>query len=211
MQWREKLVLLLGAASPFALGQNTSAYADADPWHEHPKTSEAHKDLLVFVDPAQRGRLLLLAGHRSHSSHSSHSSHVSGSSGHSSHYSGSTYTAPVYSPPATVPKPKPAPKSSNTSQGFYTAPSTSDDQPEASASAEPTTTTEAKRFTKDELNDIVQKVQIALIVRGFDPGPVDGVYSAKMKTALGEFQAANNLPVTHLMDLKTLKLLNVVP
>lgn len=208
MQWREKLALLLGAASPFALDPASPAHAQPDPWRDQPKASEARKDLLVFVDPAQRGRLIMLAGHRSHSSHSSHSSHVSGSSGHSSHYSGSSYSTPVYTPPVSIPKSKPAPKTYTAPQSLYSTPTVPDDEP-AAASTEPTTT-EAKRFTKDELTDIVQKVQIALIVRGFDPGPVDGIYSAKMKAALGDFQAANGLPVTHLMDLKTLKLLNVV-
>ena len=41
-----------------------------------------------------------LAGHSSHSSHSSHASHASHSSSSGGGYSSSTYSAPVYSPPA---------------------------------------------------------------------------------------------------------------
>ena len=205
MQWREKLALLLGAATPFSVGNGADAAALHTIWLDSPQPPEVNKDQLLFVDPAQRNRLIQLASHSSHSSQSSHSSHVSGYGGHASHYSGSTvpaYSPPVYSPPpAPTPSPGPAPRP----QGLYGSPGSTD-----GSSASAVTTTEAKKFTKDELSDFIQKVQIALITRGYDPGPVDGVYSEKMKQALGQFQSANGLKVTNLMDLKTLRQLNVV-
>lgn len=53
------------------------------------------------------------------------------------------------------------------------------------------------------------KVQVALVVRGYDPGPVDGKLGGKTRIALGRFQAANGLPISGAMDLETLRLLGV--
>ena len=110
MTWRERLALLLGAASPFAV----SGAATAEPPNLRMQdsagaTAPTLRRLDFWGDPAHAGHLLQLAGHRSHSSHSSHSSHVSGA-GHSSHYSGSSVTtpAPLYSPPAPYVAPRPA-------------------------------------------------------------------------------------------------------
>lgn len=52
---------------------------------------------------------------------------------------------------------------------------------------------------------MIQKVQVALVVRGYDPGPVDGKLGQKTKVALGRFQAANGLPISGTMDLETLR------
>jgi TonB family protein len=65
------------------------------------------------------------------------------------------------------------------------------------------------RLSQDEVASMVTKVQVALVVRGYDPGPVDGKFGSKTKIALGRFQAANNLPISAAMDLDTLRLLGV--
>ena len=52
------------------------------------------------------------------------------------------------------------------------------------------------------------QVQRALISRGYDPGPADGVMGAKTKSALAKFQQDNGLPVGG-MTIATLKALGV--
>jgi His-Xaa-Ser repeat protein HxsA len=220
MKWRDQLALLLGAASPLGLMSQSSLAAEpraaddglrADP-------PEVQKDLLVFRDPAERARLLLFAGHRSHSSHSSHRSHYSGSSGHSSHSShysssgGYVTPAPVYTaPPKPKAKPKPAPTylPPASSVRSYTA-----DEPVNSLYSDPpaspsTAAGSQQRLTTGEVTSMVTKVQVALVVRGYDPGPVDGKLGGKTRIALGRFQAANGLPISGAMDVETLRLLGV--
>jgi His-Xaa-Ser repeat protein HxsA len=223
MKWRDQLALLLGTASPFGLAVNAGLAAEAAPTDESVRGDppEIQKDLLVFRDPAERDRLLLFAGHRSHSSHSSHrshSSHYSGSSGHSSHSShysssgGYVTPAPVYTPPPAprprpivrppAPKPHPAPLKAWEDPGVP-------DLTEEEASAATNTVASRQRLTTGEVASMVTKVQVALVIRGYDPGPVDGKFGAKTKVALGRFQAANNLPISAAMDLETLRLLGV--
>jgi His-Xaa-Ser repeat protein HxsA len=235
MKWRDQLALLLGAASPLGLATHGALAAEPAPSDEGLRADppEALKDLLVFRDPAERQRLLLFAGHRSHSSHSSHSSHYSSSSGghashssHSSHYSSSggyVTPAPIYSPPPPPPRPTPAtrapaivhppavrrgvaPTPAPQPLKTWEAPAASDlsqdEAPQAGADARP-------RLSQDEVTSMVTKVQVALVVRGYDPGPVDGKFGSKTKIALGRFQAANNLPISAAMDLDTLRLLGV--
>lgn len=223
MKWRDQLALLLGTASPFGLAVNAGLAAEAASTDEGARADppEIQKDLLVFRDPAERDRLLLFAGHRSHSSHSSHrshSSHYSGSSGHSSHSShysssgGYVTPAPVYTPPP-APKPRPivrppAPKPHPAPLKAWEDPGVPD-LTEEEASAGTNTVVSRQRLTTGEVASMVTKVQVALVIRGYDPGPVDGKFGAKTKVALGRFQAANNLPISAAMDLETLRLLGV--
>jgi His-Xaa-Ser repeat protein HxsA len=191
MTWRDRLALLLGAASPFAA--TGPAMAAAPP----PRTTAAGTDgavafqpLEFWGDPAHAGHLLQLAGHSSHRSHSSHSSHVSGS-GHASHYSGSGVTLPAppaYSPPAPV---RPA-------------------APRAATPATPATAAPSPRLSQDEISRFVQRAQIALIVKGYDPGPADGELSPKTREALRAFQKASGLASSGSMDVDTLHALGVL-
>jgi His-Xaa-Ser repeat protein HxsA len=190
MKWHERVALLLGVASPAALGLvGGTAKADSAPEALEGARPSIEKDLLVFRDPAERARLLLYAGHSSHASHASHSSHYSGSGGSyvpalPDATPAPSYTPPAYTPPAPATAPAPAP---------------------APASATP-----AKRLTDAEIERMVTKVQLGLITRGYDPGPVDGTMNDKTKDALRKFQRANGLTVTGYMDLQTLRLLGAV-
>ena len=195
MKWRDKLAVLMGTAAPFLNANAAGAVEMATPPTGNTDTGEAHKDLLVFVDPAQRDRLVLLAGH---SSHASHASHASGSSGIVRGYS--DYAPPVYSPPT----PPPAPPKRKV-QPLFSAPVPTD-----TTQAAPAGDQNAKRFSKDQLADIIMKVQVALIIRGYDPGPADGLMTPKTKAALSAFQTDNSLAVSGAMDLPTLRLLSVV-
>lgn len=56
--------------------------------------------------------------------------------------------------------------------------------------------------------EVVQNVQQALKTRGFDPGPLDGVYGGSTKMALENFQRKNDLP-RGALNYETLEALNI--
>lgn len=217
MTWRERLAVLLGAASPFAIaGEGLAAPLITPRAGERQDTVTAIQPLEFWSDPAQADRLLQLAGHsshRSHSSHSSHSSHrshVSGS-GTSTHYS----STPAYTPPAAAPAPAPTPPAR-----LYAParpPAAAIGSPRARSPAAPSSRSTgvvapvaAERLGQDEIIKFVQRVQIALIIKGYDPGPADGVLSSKTMDALRAFQAAGGLTATGAMDKDTLNALGVL-
>jgi len=205
MNWRERVQLLLGFASPLTLVAHP-ALATTGSSEDGPKVSipPIDRDFLIFRDPAERARLLLFAGHSSHSSHSSHASHASHSSGSSGGYytAEPDYSYPLLSPPPPPQPPAPPAPRSSTPRSFLGSSDNASSDAGASAGR--------SRLGKDELSEMVTKVQIALIVRGYDPGSVNGVLSPKTKGALSQFQSANHLPATGFMDLPTLRLLDVV-
>jgi len=47
--------------------------------------------------------------------------------------------------------------------------------------------------------DDVLAVQRALAAKGFDPGPIDGIYGPKTAQAVGVFQTREKLPVTRVV------------
>jgi peptidoglycan hydrolase-like protein with peptidoglycan-binding domain len=49
----------------------------------------------------------------------------------------------------------------------------------------------------------VQVAETRLIDFGFDPGPVDGIYTAQTQAAVRAFQARYGLPVSGLLDRTT--------
>lgn len=55
----------------------------------------------------------------------------------------------------------------------------------------------------------VKKIQQALTDKGYKPGPVDGVMGSQTREALGEYQKAEDLPVTKRVDAKTADKLGV--
>ena len=57
----------------------------------------------------------------------------------------------------------------------------------------------------------VRKVQETLHDRGFYKGPVDGIMGHQTRTAIREYQEAENLPVTGHLDAKTSEKLGVEP
>jgi His-Xaa-Ser repeat protein HxsA len=213
MTWRERLALLLGAASPFAVTTPGAAAAVVLPkLAERGSDLPAIQPLEFWSDPAHTGHLLQLTGHsshRSHSSHSSHSSHVSGS-GHASHYSGTTsytpsYTpAPVYSPPPPPPAAlytPPAPRAGSlTPTPLFGAP----------GRTAPAASIKPDRLSQDDITKFVQRVQIALMVKGYDPGPADGDLKPQTREALRAFQDASGLKASGNMDMDTLHALGVL-
>ncbi|WGU39012.1 peptidoglycan-binding protein [Phenylobacterium sp. NIBR 498073] len=241
MTWRERLALLLGAASPFAISDHSAA---ATPntllWTEGGDEPVSLQPLEFWNDPAHTQHLLQLAGHRSHSSHSSHSSHrshVSGSGGHGSHYSGTPSYTPSYTPvlpvapaapkPVATPAPRPAPsyQPSSPSTLFGSSPvarpSTPAPPPSAAGASSGLATGSAgqapqdvaagvERLSQDDISRFVQRVQIALMIKGYDPGPADGVLSPKTREALRAFQTAGGLTVSGNMDMATLHALGVL-
>ncbi len=56
--------------------------------------------------------------------------------------------------------------------------------------------------------DLIKKLQRALAKRGFNPGPIDGVYGWRTKAAVNKFQKANSLS-TGALTIETLNALGV--
>lgn len=56
---------------------------------------------------------------------------------------------------------------------------------------------------------LIEEVQRKLRERGFDAGPVDGAYGTKTQAALAQFQLAQSLPATGMLDDDTLRELGV--
>jgi peptidoglycan hydrolase-like protein with peptidoglycan-binding domain len=56
---------------------------------------------------------------------------------------------------------------------------------------------------------MVQRVQIALNIRGYDPGPVNGVLGLKTRDTLIRFQKDRGLNASGKMDTPTLEALEI--
>ena len=57
--------------------------------------------------------------------------------------------------------------------------------------------------------DDIKKAKEALKAKGHTPGPIDGVLDGKTQQALRDFQKANKLPVTGILDAQTAEKLGV--
>lgn len=162
--------------------------------------------------------------HSSHSSHSSHRSGSGGHYSHTSHrsstggYGSPSYTpAPVYSPapvytpqPAYTPPPAYTPTRSAPRARVYTPRARSTEpepRPPETAGQDVTTGSEVAPGAADpklpalsgrtkRFEQIVKRVQIALLARGFYKGPVDGIVSPALQASIRAFQTDSSLPVT---------------
>jgi peptidoglycan hydrolase-like protein with peptidoglycan-binding domain len=56
----------------------------------------------------------------------------------------------------------------------------------------------------------VRNVQQALNAKGFNAGPADGQWGPSTETALKQFQTAQGLPSTGVLDARTMNALGVV-
>jgi peptidoglycan hydrolase-like protein with peptidoglycan-binding domain len=56
---------------------------------------------------------------------------------------------------------------------------------------------------------LVREAQRALRDLGYDPGPIDGVFGPRTRTALAKYQTSERLPVTGDLDAVTLERLDV--
>jgi peptidoglycan hydrolase-like protein with peptidoglycan-binding domain len=57
--------------------------------------------------------------------------------------------------------------------------------------------------------DIMRKVEDALAAQGYDPGPVDGKWTAKSATALKQAQRDRELEPTGVLDQRTLAAIGI--
>jgi peptidoglycan hydrolase-like protein with peptidoglycan-binding domain len=55
--------------------------------------------------------------------------------------------------------------------------------------------------------DMVQLAQTHLKIAGFDPGRIDGVFDAQTTTAIRQYQVAQGIPVSGLLDEPTRRVL----
>ena len=58
-------------------------------------------------------------------------------------------------------------------------------------------------------SDDIKKAKEALKANGLNPGPIDGTLDSKTQQALRDFQKANKLPVTGVLDAQTAEKLGV--
>jgi peptidoglycan hydrolase-like protein with peptidoglycan-binding domain len=61
----------------------------------------------------------------------------------------------------------------------------------------------------DAYTELVKRVQIALHLTGFDPGPINGLNEGRAQAALAQFQLSRNLPASGALDDQTLAELGV--
>jgi len=77
-------------------------------------------------------------------------------------------------------------------------------QPPAGESRQPGTGPESRpQGTTSMPSNDVKKIKEALKARGHDPGSIDDKMDSKTQQALRDFQKANNLPVTGMVDQQT--------
>lgn len=62
-----------------------------------------------------------------------------------------------------------------------------------------------------ESNGDIKTAQQALRDKGYDPGPIDGVMGAQTRRAIGQYQKAEDMPVTRHLDDRTAGKLGVQP
>jgi hypothetical protein len=62
-------------------------------------------------------------------------------------------------------------------------------------------------MTKNRITDI----QRALLTKGFNPGPIDGVIGWRTMAAVNDFQKKNNLPADKYLNIATVKALGISP
>jgi len=135
----------------------------------------------------------IYAAHRSHSSHSSHrshSSHYSSSGGYSAPRSYSTPSSPSYTPPS-------ANQGSTYGQGL-SAPRTA-----------PPSSAYGTRPAAQDLSALVKRVQLALMVKKYYSGAIDGVMGNGTRGALMAFQSDSGIGIHGRMDTPTLNALGI--
>ncbi|UST92737.1 His-Xaa-Ser repeat protein HxsA [Pseudomonas siliginis] len=191
----QSIAIMPMIGSPMA-DANQAQLASAD-WLPNPNSAPpAFKNTLNAKDAIN-----IYAAHRSHSSHSSHSSHYSGSSGYSAPR---TYTAPntsYYTPPAST---------GSTYRSATSSPSTTTTTPGTGS----TTRSNAYAATpaKPAANDLamlVRRVQLALMIKSYYSGPIDGVLGNSTRGSLMAFQADSGISSSGKMDTPTLNALGI--
>jgi peptidoglycan hydrolase-like protein with peptidoglycan-binding domain len=65
--------------------------------------------------------------------------------------------------------------------------------------------------SQDRYAGFVEDIQKKLHENGFDAGPVNGVFDSKTQAALAQFQLSRTLPVSGMLDERTLAELGVAP
>lgn len=158
----------------------------------------------ISLRPLNQAGDNLYAAHRSHSSHSSHSSHRSSSSTYSS--PSRSYSAPrrSYSAPDSS-----YPRSQN-SNSLYNSSTGSSQSVDPGRPAVVTPTDRDINPADAKLMELIKRVQLGLLIKGYSPGAVDGVMGARTRAAIKLFQRDYGLNPDGLMGTETLNALGVV-
>lgn len=141
-----------------------------------------------------------LAQHRSHQSHASHASH-------SSHRSFALPEPPDFGPRADrTEESAPVAVASLTGRNEMSTPR----QHVLPSSPKTAMKPKVLKGNTKKFAEIVSRVQLALITKGYDVGVMSGDLDAKTVAALYKFQRANGLPPTGKLEERTLSNLGVV-
>ncbi|WP_122221048.1 His-Xaa-Ser repeat protein HxsA [Pseudomonas syringae group genomosp. 3] len=201
MKLLERWKILVGqsvALAPMLISQFADASQSAlvaDDWLPHtPSTPPVFKNTLNASDA-----LNVYAAHRSHSSHSSHSSHYSSSGG---------YSAPSYSSPAPSYYSSPVP---TTNQYRSTTPSTTSGTTPGKSTSRGTapSSTSSTQPTSADVSMLVRRVQLALMIKTYYSGPIDGVLGNSTRGSIMAFQADSGIVNSGKMDTPTLNALGI--
>lgn len=190
----QSIVLAPMLASPLA--EAGQAKLAADDWLHQPNSAPpAFKNTLNASDAVN-----VYAAHRSHSSHSSHSSHYSSSGG---------YSAPRYSAPATSYYSAPTPttnmyRSSTPSTTTITTP-----RPATTRGAMPVSAPVAATPAATDVSMLVRRVQLALMIKKYYSGAIDGVLGNGTRGSIMAFQADAGIANSGRMDTPTLNALGI--
>lgn len=208
MNWAHHLTLLLGAASPFSQYDADAVAANGASQMMLDGRPAITEKLVYWADPARFDNAIQLAQHRSHRSHRSHSSHRSHYSSSGGGYSAPRYVAPTPRAPALT-----SPSRPSTVSPLYSpspAPSvTTPSSPPARAGTATAPTAVSPRLGQSEIIEIIRRVQLALLMRGYDPGLADGVIGPKTQQAIRQYQIDTGLAASGHLDAPTMDSLGV--
>jgi len=73
------------------------------------------------------------------------------------------------------------------------------------ASAKPPRAIYPRRPKDPSPGNLVKQVQVGLREKGFDPGPIDGIYGRKTSRAIMDYQSWRGIPVTGVVSTDLLK------
>lgn len=180
-------------ASPLAdAGQAQMA---ADDWLPQPPSAPpAFKNTLNASDA-----LNVYAAHRSHSSHSSHSSHYSSSGG---------YSAPRYTAPTTYYS-SPAPATNMYRSSTPTTTTITTPPPSTSRGAAPVSAPVPATPAAADVSMLVRRVQLALMIKKYYSGAIDGVLGNGTRGSIMAFQSDSGIVNSGRMDTPTLNALGI--
>jgi tetratricopeptide (TPR) repeat protein len=121
---------------------------------------------------------------------------------------------PVSSPPPSPPAPLSAPSAPLSAPSAAPTPPRAAPTPAATLNAPPSgagADVSKRPSSQADITEFIQRMQIGLLMKGYDPGPATGQLTEQTRAALKTFQKANGLAETGVPDQPTLGRLGLTP